>query len=486
MPSDLSFLDYKRIVSDGYAAGITLAPFSDLDTKEFYRFSFDNRRSIELDYRLLTMLVQVEALPEHFKRQAEYYIEAGARFLQRDADIADNAAEAKNYAAQLADIALRREQAAQGRAVLAAESEWQKSVNRFYKDLYYFLASFTHISNFITVLSYSNLYRLVITFSRLSFKFFWILASERHWLDAQDKLFGYTIQRPALDIPTAGLNFISVAVFALRFAAHGLMIYKHATSEREGERDIDVWDRIMREFSTRMMHIMNDFAWVLINLFTNYAAVWGITDPVANALVGLTLVWDCSWLVIHWYREERDWAKEQKMLESWRDQGTNSNDHDFTVWELQMVADLHLEMRAKYAFMIMAGLAISTSYLFFLAGISALVSTAALCICLVGFAMYGSADEFAGVIRAYFGHLKIHNEREVMMAKFFSTFTKTLLPPFIVMGLLSLGWQVAVLGAFAAVAYSYAPAKWDCFGPAPQEVDALPPIADAVPANGMD
>lgn len=490
MATDLSFFEYKRTVSDGYERKSTVALFSDLNKTQFYRFSFDNRRSIELDYRLLNMLVQVEDLPEHYKRQAEYYIEAGARFLLRDAEIADNTAEAKNYADRLADIALQKAQVAQRGAVLATESEWQKSVNRFYKDLYYFLASFSHISNFITVLSYANLYRLVTAFSRLSFKFFWILASERHWLDAQDKLFGYTIQRPALDIPAAGLNFISVAVFALRLVAHGLMIYKHAASQREGEKDIAVWDRIMREFSTRMMHIMNDIAWVIINLFTNYTAVWGISDPVANALVGLTLVWDCSWLVIHWYREERDWAKQQKILEDWRDQATNSFDRELTGFELRMLADLQLETRAKYAFMILAGLSITTSYLLFLAGISGLVSATALCVCVVGFAMYGSADEFAGIIRAYFGDLKIRNEREMMMTKFFTTFTKTLLPPFIVMGLLSLGWQVAVLGAFAAVAYSYAPAKWDCFGPGgaggspPQEVFVIPTMAEAVFVSG--
>ena len=489
MATDLSFFEYKRTVLAGYETNSTVAPYHDLDTTSFYRKSFDNRRSFELDFRLLNKLVHVHELPEEYKKQIEYYIEAGAKFLERDATIADNTAEAKGYSDQLADIELKKAQAAE--PLLAAapttETEWQKSVNRLYKDLFYFFGSYSHISNFITVLSYATLYRLVSLFSRLSVKFFWILASERHWLDAQDKLFGYTIQRPALDIPAAGLNFLSVALFALRLIAHGLMIYKHAVSQREGEKNIDMWDRIMREVSTRLINIMNDLAWLIINLFTNYAAVWGIADPVANALVTLALVWDCSWLVIHWYREERDWANQQKMLEDWRDQTLHANDKGIARFQLLMLADLQLETRAKYAFMILAGLAITTSYLLFLASISTLVSTVALCVCVVGFAMYGSADEFAAVVRAYFGKLEISNEREEMRAKFFTTFTKTLLPPFIVMGLLSLGWQVAVLGALAAVAFSYAPAKWDCFnrpggagGQSPETTTMVePPLLDA-------
>jgi len=471
MTADLSFFDYKKEVIKGYESPSTDAPFNHLNDTDFYRFSFYNRSSAELQYKLLNMLVKVYELPQEYRAQAEYYIEAGARFLKRDADIADNTAEAKNYAEKI-DYFERRRVPNQQSAV-ATLTEWQKSVDRFHKDLDYFASAPWHVSKIITLLSYTNLYRLVTLFSRLSFKFFWTLASERHWIDAQDKLFSFSLQRPALDIPAAGLNFISVALFAARLAAHGAMIYKHARSKRPGEKDIDPWDRALQEFYARLINIMNDIAWVIINLLTNYAAVWGIADPLANALVTVTLIWDCSWLVIHWVREERAWAKEKTQLLNWNNPRANPIDREITSCSLLMLEDLQLETRAKYAFMILAGASIMTSYLLFLAGISALVSTVALCVCVVGFAMYGSADEFAGVVRAYFGKLKISGEREEMRTKFFNTFTKTMVPPFIVMGLLSLGWQVAVLGAIAAVAYSYAPAKWDCRGIPPEEGNVL-------------
>ena len=472
MTADLSFFDYKKEVIKGYESRSTDAPFNNLNDTDFYRFSFYNRSSAELQYKLLNMLVKVDELPTEYRAQAEYYIEAGARFLKRDADIADNTAEAKNYAEKIDYFEKRK--APDDQAVDATLTEWQKSVDRFHKDLDYFASAPSHVSKIITLLSYTNLYRLVTLFSRLSFKFFWTLASERHWIDAQDKLFGFSLQRPALDIPAAGLNFISVALFAARLAAHGAMIYKHARSKRPGEKDIDPWDRALQEFYARLINIMNDIAWVIINLLTNYAAVWGIADPLANALVMVALAWDFSWLVIHWVRENRAWNQEKTQLEAWANHSTDSNEQGFILFQLRMLADLKLETHAKYAFMVLACAAIIASYTLFLAGISALVSTVALCVCVVGFAMYGSADEFAGVVRAYFGELKISGEREEMRAKFFNTFTKTMVPPFIVMGLLSLGWQVAVLGAIAAVAYSYAPAKWDCRGITPEEGNVLP------------
>lgn len=170
MTADLYFFDYKQAVITGYESRSTDRPFHDLDDTEFYRVSFYNRSSAELRYKLLNMLVKVDALPQEYRAQAEYYIEAGARFLKRDADIADNTAEAKNYAEKIDYFEKRK--APDDQAADATLTEWQKSVDRFHKDLDYFASAPWHVSKIITLLSYTNLYRLVTLFSRLSFKFF--------------------------------------------------------------------------------------------------------------------------------------------------------------------------------------------------------------------------------------------------------------------------------------------------------------------------
>ncbi|MGV3740163.1 MAG: hypothetical protein ACO1N3_02580 [Gammaproteobacteria bacterium] len=473
-----TFFDYKQGVLERYEKTSTENAINDLNTTDFYKFSFYNRSTAELDYKLLRLLVQVRDLPEAERKRAKFYLKEGAEFLLRDAKIADNSAEAKKYVDTIDEF--NRVELAQDSAAARNVSltEWQKAVKRFYTDLESLVATRNHVSKFITLLSYLNLYRLVTVFSKLSFKSFWNLAADWKWLDAQNNLFGYPIQRTALDLPTDFLNFLSVALFALRLAAHGAAIFKHARSQREGEKDIPVYDRIMREFSTRMINIMNDIAWVIINLLTNYAAYWGIADPLANTLLALTLAWDCTWLFIHWYRENRDWIKKEKELNEWESRASNSSEILLIKYQLQMVADIKLEMHAKYIFSIIAALSITTGYLIFLAQISALISTLCLVVCVIGFAMYGSADEFGSFIRARFGQMQIEGERAAMRAQFINTFFQTLLPPFIVVGLLSLGWQTAFLGAVGAVAYSYMPARWDCFTPAPPG-EAVPPLAEA-------
>jgi type IV secretory pathway VirB3-like protein len=484
MAADLSFFEYKRAVLDGVGFGFDLetnslrTPLQGLDDSDFYRLSFYNRGAIELEYRLLTMLLHTR-LSEQDKKRAQFYLEASARFLLRDAQIADNTAEAKKYNDYISQRDKQRETARTLTPIVNAtsvESEWKQAWDAFKEDLAYWLAAPWYASRFITLLSYANLYRLMTVFSRLSFKFFWMLASERQWIDAQDRIFGIPLQRSALELPTTILNFVSVALFALRLIAHFLMIIKHARSQRTGEKDIPVWDRIMKEYSVRMINIMNDIAWVLINLLTNYAALFHIADPVANALLALTLVWDCAWLGIHWYREERDWANKEKQLLSWQQaNASDSCDVALIDLQLQMLKDLQLETRAKYIFMIAAGLSIMTSFLLFLAGFSALISTICLTICVLGFAMYGSAEEFGAWMRASLGTMKIAEEREKNQAKFFKVFTQSLLPPFMVMGLLSLGWQASFLGAVGALAYAYSPARRDGNLPPPRNLDNEPP-----------
>ena len=456
-----NFLDYKQQELNRYNRISATNIVIDLDAKEFYHFSFYNRKTAELDYKLLDMLVKVEDVPEAIRNRAKYYLLSGAQLLARDAEIADNTAEKKNYddkIAQLTTIAAQQASELTG---------WQQSVARLHQDIESFLSVCKHISKFITLLSYMNLYRLVTVFSRLSFKFFWNLASERHWLDAQNTLFGIPVQRTALELPANFLNFLSVALFAARLLAHGAMIIKHARSEREGEKDIPYWDRVMKEFSARMINIMNDLAWVIINLLTNYAAYWHIADPLANTLLALALAWDCIWLGIHLYREERDWGAKERELIEWQSQCQDSYEVEFIIQQLKVLSDLRLEARAKYLFMIAAGLSITTAYLIFLAQISALVSTLCLVICVLGFAMYGSADEFGAMIRVYFGKMEILDERATAVKKFLNTFTQTLLPPFVMMGLLSFGWQVALLAAIAAVAYAYIPANLGLGGKPP-------------------
>ena len=201
-----------------------------------------------------------------------------------------------------------------------------------------------------------------------------------------------------------------------------------------------------------------------MNALTNFGL---LSDPVSNALLAVTLVYDCTWLAIHWYRKERDLLLKQTELIAWKNEPGNSHDientDDIEITELQliMLKDMQWEIRCKYAFTIVACLSIITSYLLFLAAISAAVSTVCLFICVGGFAMYGSADEFGGWMRAEFGALKLQNERDTIRAKLFKHFTQAFCSPVLVMGLMAFSWQVAFLAAAGAFMIQYLPEKWE-------------------------
>ena len=486
MAHDLSFFDYKRAVVDATSAASSFhlsrmesqQIFHEKDESVFYRLSFYNRGSAELEYQLLNMLAKVDNISVHLRNRIDQYIEHGARFLLRDAEIADNTAEAKKYADKIAEFAERRNLVrAPVHAVPASLSEWEKSVDRFYKDMRDYRSTPFHVSKIIKLLSYINLYRLLSVFSRLAFKSFWTVASQRQWIDGQDQLFGYPLQRAALDMPRDVLNILSVALFLMRLAARFSMILKHGRSQRPGEKDINAWDRVAREFSTCMVDIMNDGAWWWVNGLTNFGL---LSDPVSNALLAVTLVYDCSWLVIHWYRKERDLLSKQKELIDWKGVSRDSHDKEITDLQLTMLKDMQWEIRCKYVFSIVACLSIITSYLLFLAAISAVVSTVCLFICVVGFAMYGSADEFGGWMRAEFGVLKLQNERDAIRGKFFKNFTQAFCSPVLVMGLMAFSWQVALLAAAGAFMIQYLPEKWEFGNRAVGGAQVVPPLDEVV------
>ena len=417
--------------------------FSNEAPSNFFRFSFHNRRTFERQLKLLTLLAKTEQ-GNRFQAKTNYYLLATAWVLKRDAEIAGNSAEEKIYAEKIAAHNRSSQPTAPGANGLARQS----ALHRFKSDMLCVLSIPYHVSDIITVLSVINLYRLLTVFARMLLKTCLDLGSQISVpADSNISWIG-PLQPSALDIPQACLNFLSVFLFAARLAAHMSMIIKHTLFGQPGEQVIDCSARAWREFSTRMAHMMNDTVWVLVNLLTNYKDYWA-----------MGLVWDFSWLAIHFYREELDWAEEKTLLESLKTTSSPINLDDgeqaFIELQLNMLVDIQLELRAKYMFMIAAGLLILGAYLVILAAISPLCSALAFSICVFGFAMYGSAEYFAGWARARYGQLSIQNEESDLSAKFRQTFANLVLPPFIGMALLSLGWQFAAVGAVIALAYPY-------------------------------
>ncbi|PJD94100.1 MAG: hypothetical protein CK424_00670 [Legionella sp.] len=472
MTADLSFFDYQRKIVAGYDSnnGEDVHHFSELNETDFYRLSFQHRMTFELEYQLLEKLLKTNDLPAHLKPRVEYYLECCAHFLLRDAQIAENTAESIKYQDTINTFAQRRVIPAVV-TIPATETEFRQSLNQFYQDFNGFLATRFHVSKVITLLSYINLYRLLTLFSRLSLKSFWTLAQDNKWLDVNNHLFGQPINRSILDNTAGVFNFLSVSVFALRLTAHLSMIAKHATSQRAGEKDIDWRQRAFQEFYVRMANIMNDIVWVIINLLTNYASIWGISDPLSNLLLCCTLVYDSISLGVLWYVKEKEWHAEKVLLSNYRNSNSafNSQDDGLTDLKLQLISDMQLEMRVKFAFSILAGLSIMTSYLLVLALASTAVATLGFSMCVVGFGMYASADDFATWMRAEFGALKIDGEKQQAKIAFLTTWAKSTLTPLFMVGLVTISWELALLAMVFVAVRPYIPK----FGGSPSQTPVL-------------
>ena len=114
-------------------------------------------------------------------------------------------------------------------------------------------------------------------------------------------------------------------------------------------------------------------------------------------------------------------------------------------------------------FSILAGLSIMTSYLLVLAMASAVVSAIGLTICVVGFGMYASADEFAAWGRAHYAKApQIANAEEKARAAFFKAWAKATLTPLLIVAAFSISWQIAVLALIFIAARPYLPAMPSC------------------------
>ncbi|MCR9192352.1 MAG: hypothetical protein NXI01_06790 [Gammaproteobacteria bacterium] len=474
-----AFFEYRRDVLRNFDARATQSAAENLplpsfgersySDEAFYKSSFNIRIEAELEYAVLDALSCLKEVPESIKTRADYYLEACARLLEQDANIAENTAEAERYSTKILEQkALRNTIVQQNNPALPNHAdrrrfweELQKGWQQFRADLDYLLSARSRISIVIFLLSYINLYRLLSLFSRFSVKAFWSLASEKTWIDLQDKIWGHKINRAILDTPTELYNILSVALFITRFSAHFAMIAKHARSQKDGERQIPWQKRAWREFYVRMPHMVNDFVWAIMNFVTNYAALLGIAAATATMMLFCTLVFDICWLLTQWYCKEQDWKQEKDGLLAWNEKCTDTEEREFVALQLKILDDLHLQMQVLYLSQVLAGLAIMSSYALVLMMGSALVSSFALVVCVAGFGMYGSANEFSIFMRAQFGKQRLKGEEQAGW-EWLSVWAKFTFTPLVLAGAFTLGWPVGVMATLLIAARPYLPPISTC------------------------
>ncbi len=150
---------------------------------------------------------------------------------------------------------------------------------------------------------YSNLYRLVLTFSRLTVQETLLLLKNTQWLKFFNELLGISLDTDQmiriLNTPVELFRFLSVAIFAFRLSTNiGDMAWHliYPTSIRTA--DI-VWQE-------QWNVILNDAVWSTANLFSNYATYFKIAPPIAAGITALFLCFDIGLLLYRKKLKEDD------------------------------------------------------------------------------------------------------------------------------------------------------------------------------------
>lgn len=464
MTTQLSlFNQYKKDISENYTAsrdGIPQAStpkaWTSSDDQAFYRFSFKNRITAELESQLLECIVSNSDLTSEQQKRAEFYLNISRADLSRDARLGDTTIAAE------APV-----------AVMGKDGVWNP-LPKMQQDIQDLFSTPLHVAKIINWLSFLNLYRLIGTFSRLSWSSFWALAAKYQIIDDHNKIFGHEIDRAILNNSATVFNFLSVGLFAARFAAHMSMILKHAIVKRtHAEQGISPLELALHEFYIRAPNILNDLVWGIINLLTNYSQLWGISAALANQLTIVTLVFDFSWIIGQWYLKERELSAKHGELMAFHKslEAVDSDDIAISSYKLMALKDMQLEVRALYLFQIFACLSIISGYLAVLTFSSAAVAPIGFLACVIGFGMYAGCGDFAAFIRASYGHFQSSPEtQQALGSKFVVTVAKSAMIPALLVGVFTFNFPVAVIATLLYVAIDrYGPSR----KPVVVEVDSV-------------
>ena len=187
-----------------------------------------------------------------------------------------------------------------------------------------------------------NMYRIQWTFMRVTASGALSYLRGIHLLDYFEKLLHRSIHEAkfiaAIEKVTPITNILSVGFFAIKILINAGTLIKHTFVPSDKARESTVRQRLAFEAYKRMDKFMNDFAWGIINLFTNYSEFFNISAPIANGLVVGFLLFDFGLVVFQFVFK---WREYRSKLAQYREE-LSGIDARLSVWQPdeERVADL--------------------------------------------------------------------------------------------------------------------------------------------------
>jgi hypothetical protein len=161
-----------------------------------------------------------------------------------------------------------------------------------------------HISKIRDWVSFLNIERLHIVFSRITVQQELLYAQHAGWLQYFERLVGGPLHPETLNAPTPIFNALSVGLFAIRFIISAGIIVKHTFFPSNAERGMTFTERFWKEIDDRYCMLLNDGVWATVNTFTNFAPYFNITPFAASMTLSVFLIFDVALLVHRRQRAE--------------------------------------------------------------------------------------------------------------------------------------------------------------------------------------
>ena len=358
---------------------------------------------------------------------------------------------------------------------LMARKPWQVQMH---EDFMACLDMPRHSSKLRFWIAVCNVYRIALTFARLTMQQAVILVTKTEWLKRISELLQLELTAEAmtarLNGPVPLFNALSVLFFVTRLMVDlGVMLKHTFFSSGRHEQNASLWLRLVVELRKNYANLLNDVVWATLNGLTNYAKYTNISNLFANQLLVAGLVFDVALLAVRMMESE---CSHQFKLTKYHNQQRR---HEGANLILQQQIDaLHLEiitMRATFATNLAAGTFLASGY----SASLVLLSTTGIMLSyfsvLLGVVMYLSADACGKYLtcklieRDHRVHQRHTAADTDATQQAWDTLTRSVIfnttMPMALMALLAVSWQVTlglIVLAIAKVTYDqYAPLSDD-------------------------
>ncbi len=320
----------------------------------------------------------------------------------------------------------------------AAERSWIDSVH----------------DNLITM----HLYRILLSFTRLTDELLVRLMNDAKWFDTLNQsfasMFDFDQSLSILNFPTAAFNLLSVALLGLRFLIESTRILRRTFfPTTEAEQAVGAWARFCHEVYNYRFKLANDIVWATLNGLSNYPDFFNLSAPVANGLILICVCFDMSVMLYQRHLENQAYEKSKTAYEA----EPNETIRRALLFELEKD---YVENSAQFQLCLLGVTTLVTGFTLLVTASVPIVAPLGSFLCLLGTAIYTGIENYGDYQKkAYLAEVfatteAIQAQQEAWNKGWSSLIKHATLPP-LLFGALAISWPIGLLLIMSSCIFEY-------------------------------